>query len=80
MNIDDIIRGADAAVGGIIRMLQEQTVKMTARGMVDQALVGFLQAIVEHRQAVVEGAVTQALMEHPDAEKEAAKLEEETGA
>jgi hypothetical protein len=80
LNQDDITnleRGIDAALNTIIGMAQQAMVKANADSPVKaQAFLGFLQAINEHRAALANKCLQEALLAHPDLEQSTIGMEE----
>jgi hypothetical protein len=73
LNPDDITnieRGIDAGLDTILGMARESMVKLNADNPgYAGPFVGFVQAVVEHRGAVANKALQQALLAHPDLEE-----------
>jgi hypothetical protein len=74
LNPDDIAnieRGVDATINAIIEMAQVSIAHISTKESATVAgpLIGFVQACTEHRGALANKALQQALLAHPDLEE-----------
>jgi hypothetical protein len=76
--ISDLERGIDAATETVLGMARQAMVKINAEQGPALAgpFIGFIQALVENRQALNNMALEQALLHHPQLEGEVG-IEEE---
>jgi hypothetical protein len=67
-DFSNLERGIDAAIETILVMAREAMVKINADHGPGYSgpFVGFVQALVEHRSALANKALEQALLVHPD--------------
>lgn len=77
-DITNVERGIDAAINAILGMAQQSLVKMNAANDPGAApFMGFVQALVEHRQALANKSLMDALVAHPDIGEAEVSLEPE---